>query len=716
MSGRRWGPWVLVATVLAVWLVGLLAADRPLPPAAADQPPALAALGDAPVVLVGVPGLTWDLVDPVVAPVLDGMAAGGASAALVPRGTHEVTCAADAWLTLGAGQRAATDVAGCRDGVTEPAGDGEGGATGTAYPEVAAVMTDGGVDPVVWHRWQEAAERRALGPRLGTLAGVLEAAGECVAAYGAPAAIGAAGPDGTVTHLRPEGLGPEGAPDLVPTCGVHLVSAPPVGGGADGGDRLAEVDAALGRLTDALPDGSRLVVAGLGHTSYRAEATVLVSTVVGAPAEPRSLGSESTRQKGLVQLTDLTVGLADPAGAALEDLAGGRPMLVQVPEPLSRARDLAAGVSQAKRLAPWALGAPAAVVLPALGLALLLRRPRTVAVVATVAMAVPVATFLAGLVPWWRAERSGLALVATILVLATALAAVAWAGRWRRDPLGPPACVAAATLAVLGLDVLAGSRLGLVSVLGLQPVTAGRFYGQGNVGFGIMLGALLVVAAVLLSRLPRREAAVAVLVLGTATVVVNAAPQAGADFGGVPGTVVATGLLVLSALGLRWRPGSLLLLGLAGTVVAAAVMVADRARGPQRRTHLGDFVQSVLDGDAAGIVARKLDQSLGILVSYPLSWLAVLALVLVTVAAALRRPGWTAPLWREPGVRPAYLAGAVAMTLTWALNDSGIAAVALTLALLIALAIVLLARGTPPEVPGRSGHAALPSGTAGAAP
>ncbi|WP_122261955.1 hypothetical protein [Ornithinimicrobium cerasi] len=723
MPRHRYGAWALVAAVLASWLLGAVLGDRPLSAAGTAAPPALAPVEDAPVVLVGVPGLTWDLVGPTTTPVLERMSREGASAALVVRGTHEVTCAADAWLTLGAGQRAATDVAGCVDAREERGRGGEDGSegaadgsAGAAYPVVGEVVGAAGVDPRAWHRWQESAERRALGPQLGTLARLVEEAGGCVAAYGAGAALGAADPDGEVAHLQEQGVTAQGAPELVPSCDLHLVAAPEVLDG-DRGGVLAGVDAAVGDLVDQLPAGSRLVVAGTGHTAGRAEATVLLSTLVAEDSGPRSLASVSTRQVGLVQLTDLTVGLLQAVGVrtgASDDgaLAGGPPVVVAVEDgaredPAAHARELAAGVSDGKRLAPWALGALAVLVLPVLALGVGLRRRRVVAVVATLAMAVPVATFLAGILPWWRAGQPVVALVGAVLAAAALVTVLAWAGPWRRDPLGPVAVVAGVTLAVLGVDVLASSRLGLVSVLGLQPVTAGRFYGQGNVGFGTMLGALLVAAAVLLSRLPRREAAAAVLVLGVGTTVVNAAPQAGADFGGVPATVLATGLLLLSALGLPWRPRSMALLALAGAVVAGAVMVLDWARGPQSRTHLGDFVQSTLDGEAAGIVGRKLSQSLGILVSYPLSWLAVLALVLVTVVAATRRPGWTAALWREPGIRPALLAGAVAMALTWALNDSGIAAVALTLALLIATAIVVVAN--EPVVRAGRGSARSPS-------
>jgi hypothetical protein len=684
-------------------------------------------------VLVGVPDLTWDLVDDATTPTLSRMAAAGSSAALVPRGTHEVTCPADAWLTLGAGQRAATDLAGCVDGEADSEAGGEtgdetGDETGPADRATPAdVVGADAVDPARWHDWQEAAERRALGPQLGSLARLLEDAGTCVASYGPGAAIAAADPTGGLTDASADGLA-AAAEGLAPGCRVHLVEAPgPVDGSGSGtapgdspsapeGDApaqdgpagLSATDEQLGALLAAVPPGTRVVVAGLGSTTGTAGATVLVSVRTGDDGGPASLTSDSTRQTGLVQLPDLTAALLDAAGAEADGaVAGGLVRQVDATDPPRLAAGLADAVSSAKRVAPWALGGLAALVLPVLLAAALLRRPRAVAVVATLAMAVPVATFLAGLVPWWSAGRPLPVLVATVLGAAALVAGLAWAGPWRTAALGPPALVAAVTLAVLGADVLTSSRLGLVSVLGLQPVTAGRFFGQGNVGFGIMLGAFLVLSAALLG-VSGTTTALAVGVLGVATLLVNAAPGAGADFGGVPATVLATGLLVLTALGLRWRPGPLALLAGAGVLVAAAVMLADWARGAERRTHLGDFVQSTLDGEAAAIVARKLAQSLGILVSYPLSWLAVLALVLVTAVAVARAPAWTAPLWREPGLRPALLAGAVAMAATWALNDSGIAAVALTLALLIATAIVVLARGMP-VVRSRPGRAPSPS-------
>ena len=713
--------WALVALVLVSWVLALLlgggrSSGQPVPAAAGPGGTGGPAGSGGVVVVVGVPGLTWDLVDEDTTPALWRLGMESASAALVLRGTHEVTCAPDAWLTLGAGQRAATDLSGCGDG---PAA---GGVTVQASAEVVRPVGDGAqVVAGRWAGWQAAADRRALGPHLGTLAELVREQGSCVAAYGPDAALGAARSPGRVAAYRDTGLADTGL-RLDGACRLHLVSAPAVEEGDPSG-QLTEIDAGLAQLREDLPEGSRLVVAGLGHTADRPDATVLMVGPSDWPggAEEESLHlltSASTQQRGLVQLTDLTTGLLQLLGQPTDDprLAGGELQLVpstSAEAALASTADLAQGVSVSKALVPWTLGALAALVLPALLVTALLRWWTVLAAVATVALAVPVAAFLVGLVPWWGMGVPWLVLIVGIVVLAGLLALAAWAGPWRRHPLGPPAVVAAVTLAVLGADVLASSRLGLVSVLGLEPVTAGRFYGQGNVGFGIVLGAYLVLAAAIVTFLAparRGQAALAVGLLGAAATLVNAAPQGGADFGGVPALVIATGLMVMAALDVKRSFGTLAVLGVAGLVVAATVMLADWLRGPGSRTHLGDFVQSVLDGEALGIVTRKLDQSLGILVSYPVSWLAVLALV-AFAWVALARPRWSAGLWRHEGVGPAATAGALTMALTWALNDSGIAAVALTLAVLLSAGVVLLASvgaGAASVRAGASGRPAAP--------
>lgn len=736
-SRRTVGAWTLVVSVLAAWLLAAFSAWAGWAPSVTDPDDAVA-LGtatdlppeDRQAVLVGVPGLTWDLVSPETTPELVRLAERGGSAALVLRGTHEVTCEADAWLTVGAGQRAATDLPGCgdaQDGGAEDA-DGQGA----------------GVDEQRWRSWQEAAARRALGPQLGSLAGLAEQGGTCVAAYGSPAVIGAADADGWAAVARdtdPEAQADLVAPsDLDTGCRIHLVSGPQLHPG-DRSDVLAELDTALGDLAEGLPDGTTLLVAGMGHEPASGPtAQVLVADPVGGHPGAAALTSGSTRQARLVQLTDLTPTLLWLAGVEVPDTAplAGQPVVAVPPgsggtaagaraaigapahdtaageAAVAPAKDLAAGISWVKELAPLVLGVLVAVALGllALGAALLgwgkpgsrvqpAGRP-LVLVAASFALAGPAAAWLAGLLPWWRAGQPSVALLGGIVLCSVLVAAVAWAGPWRADPLGPPAVVAAITVVVIYVDVLWSARLGLVSVLGLQPVTAGRFYGQGNVGLGIALGATVVLMAALLTWLRDRprQAAVAVALVGLGATVLNGAPTAGADFGGVPALVVATGLLVLQALGIRWTWRSLLGVAVAGGLAAAALMVLDWLRGPERRTHLGGFVQSALDGEAAGIVGRKLAQSLGILLNYPIAWLVVLLLV-VMIVVIVRRPAWSERLWRHTGVRPAALAAVAAMVLAWVLNDSGLPAMGACLGVLIAAGVTVLAH--PDASPLRAG-------------
>ena len=723
-SRRTVGAWALVVSVLAAWCLAVVAAWTGLAPSVGDPDdgvrlgtPAALATDDLQVVLVGVPGLTWDLVSDEETPHLVRLAQEGGSAALVLRGAYERTCAEDAWLTVGAGQRAATDLTGC-EGADDDAG------------QRSLTVADGRIDDVRWGVWQEAAAGQALGPELGTLAELAGAGGTCVAAYGTTAALGAADADGTVpeqTDLDPAAPAPDTLAALdaatagLAGCRIHLVSGPQVRPG-DRSEVLGDVDAAVGQLEASLPDGTTLLVAGMGHSAVTGpQAQALVAAPIGEHPGAALLTSASTRQSGLVQLTDLTPTLLSLAGVAAPPSTplAGQPVTAEpstagagdeVPvgdDAVAPATDLAAGISWVKDVAPQLLAVLVVVVLVllALGGALLrtgggrARRAGRVLVLgaATLAMAGPVATWLAGLLPWWRAGQPMLALLGSIGLWVLLVAAVAWVGPWRRHPLGPPAVISAVTLVVVYVDVVWSARLGLVSVLGLQPVTAGRFYGQGNVGLGITLGATLVLMAALLTWLRHhpRQAAAAVALVGLGATLLNGAPTAGADFGGVPALVVATGLLVLHALGIRWTWRSLLAVSVAGGLAAAGLMVLDWLRGPERRTHLGGFVQSVLDGRAWDVVTRKLAQSVGILLGYPVAWLVVLLLVLLIVVV-VRQPAWSQRLWRHSGVRPAALAGVAAMVLAWLLNDSGLPAMGACLAVLIAAGVSVLGRSPVP--------------------
>ena len=82
-------------------------------------------------------------------------------------------------------------------------------------------------------------------------------------------------------------------------------------------------------------------------------------------------------------------------------------------------------------------------------------------------------------------------------------------------------------------------------------------------------------------------------------------PSMGSDFGGVIALAPAVLWLMLALSGVKitWPK----LLAIAGLAVLAVgvISVLDWLRGPDRRTHLGNFVQRILDGDALDVISRK---------------------------------------------------------------------------------------------------------------
>ena len=88
--------------------------------------------------------------------------------------------------------------------------------------------------------------------------------------------------------------------------------------------------------------------------------------------------------------------------------------------------------------------------------------------VSVVLAAIPVSTFLANVLPWWRAGNDALAVFTLVGGFALAIAAVALLGPWRRYALGPLGVVAGVTAGVLAVDVITGSRLQLSSIIELK--------------------------------------------------------------------------------------------------------------------------------------------------------------------------------------------------------------------------------------------------------
>ena len=242
---------------------------------------------------------------------------------------------------------------------------------------------------------------------------------------------------------------------------------------------------------------------------------------------------------------------------------------------------------------------------------------------------------------------------------------------------------------MLAADVLTGSRLQLGAVFGQNPVVGGRFYGFGNTSFALYGLAVLVVVGWVAGSATRsrRLSAVLALLLLLAALAVEALPSLGADFGGPPGLLLGGLVVVATASGVRLTPGRVVAAVSAAAAVGVLVAWLDWLRPAAARTHLGEFVESVLSGEAGAVVGRKLAQNVANLGSPPL-----LAVTLATVVLAV--VAWRSG-WRPVAAGDVVLRGALVMAAVgFAVNDSGLVIPAFVA---VVLAPLLVAAGPSPR-------------------
>jgi hypothetical protein len=622
-----------LALVLLVLLPLAVAA-----PASATQP-------EPSVVVVGVPGLTWDDVSAERTPTLARLAEHAALGVLSIKAAGPLTCQADGWLTLGAGNRVA-------------AGRGAAEACPLEPERLTEVLPDA----------RALADEALEGAVIGALGDTVEAAGECVDARGAGAALAVAEP-----------------PRQAQACAVRLVDA-----GAAADVSLEAVEELVAREQAGRPPGSTLLVVGVSEARGAADPRLHVALAEGPGFAPGALVSPSTRRPPYVQLIDVAPTVLDVLGLPVPAQMTGQPWqsVGEAPE-LAQLRDLSLRAVVAKDVT-----VPFFVVLAGAQLALLVgaawrRRPRTAELVALGATAALAASYLANLVPWWRADLPLLALLAVVVAISAVAVAPALHVPGR---LGPAGAVCGFGAAVLCLDLVTGARLQIDAVAGYSPLVAGRFAGIGNVAFGVLAASALLAAAALTERRPTGTAAGLVAALGAVVVVVDGAPVWGSDVGGVLALVPAFALLAMLRAGLHVSVVRLLAAGLAGVAVVSVFALADYARAPDRRTHLGRFVADLADGTAGTVLRRKADAVLGLLFSSPVT--ALLPLVVAAAVYLVLRP--PAPLARAFAAAPAWRHGLLAVGLAsaigFAVNDSGAAVPALALLVAVPGTAAVVAR------------------------
>jgi hypothetical protein len=665
--------WLAVAgAALCTVLVPLLGAPGA---ASAAAPAAGPAIGH--VVIVGISGLRWNQVTPTAAPELWRLAGGGSVGSLVDYAQQPLSCPADGWLTLNAAARAQ----GPRPCAPLPAVVPSGaGASVPAMPQIIAANRGFHESP----DWG----------LLGSLAG-------CATAVGPGAALALASATGAVSsYLRSAGGLSAG---VLARCPLTVVDLGQIGGIERTG--VSAIDGRLAAIVAELPPGTLLLVTSPGAAVAPGPGGEpvgpphLMAVVVDGPGYAVGLlDSSSTRRPGIVTLTDLTPTVAGwlgrPVPAGTVGARIGRAGRGDLPAAIRAllGRDAAEQVWLSTHgwfFVGYALAGALAFGLPAL----LLRgaqeerrraRARCWRIAGVFAAAVPLGSYLANLFPWWRQAHPawwlyGLAIGLTLVVAAAGLVAAALAGPRRRDPVAPLGLICLATLALLGLDAITGSRLQLEAPFGLSLLVSGRYYGIGNDVLGVYCVSALVGAAWLGRAAARRQTA-AMSAVGLFAVIALGWPGFGAKVGGTIALVPCLVLLIAALaggsgrvrLGWRWAV-PVALSGVALFAVFALVSYFIPAAG---RSDIGTFAGNLLRGNGGGLIERKAGSNVGTLTVSAARWLIPVAAV--AAAAALWRPSalrlrtLAEAFSSAPAVRTTAWLCWLVLVIGWFADDSGV--------------------------------------------
>lgn len=750
---------VLAATLVGLAGVGLLGTLGPMGPAAATapvadvgeaRPPAAGPEPRAPVVLVGVTGLRWDDVQTLSTPALWDLSRVGSLGLVAARSVSAVACPADGWLGVSAGARLAdadSPDGTCRtlltpgdDGVVPGWADyvaaaeqqpyaalpgtlGEtlaaAGVPVTAIGPGAAVALAGPDGVVVG----PALHRPGTGRELG--AAVREALRSSALVVVDAGTVRDAG-NATRGRASAAPVDPgEDAADLPEEDGTRDPSGVDVIVEPTRAEQVRAIDERLDAIARATRTADATVIVVSLADSGRPRLQLIAATGPapdGGTYDRSLLTSGSTQQVGVVQATDVSatvlalLGL-DPlpasVGAPVRPVAGP----ASATDRVDRLLDIATEARQVVRLSGsylTRLVLAQALLFVAAALLLTARRPterpgvrrglRALQVTALALGAAPVASFLTGLLPWWRTSPT-LAFWGSVLGWMALITVAALRGPWRHQLLGPAGLVAGVTVLVILADAATGSTLVIDSPMGAHRIQAARFYGMSNQAFALLAaGSLMLATAVaqaLIERGRRGLATAAVVAIGVVVTVMNGTPGLGSDFGGPPAIILGFTVLALVVSGRRVRWRTLALVVLVAAVIVVGFSWLDWLRPPGDRTHLGRFFATVIDGGLWEVVARKLGVHLRVLTYWRYLVLAlggslITALVLLGPSPWRRGARAAAPLSGLGRAVPLLGAGigaiGVSLGVGFLINDSGIIVPATGIALAVPCLIAAAAR------------------------
>jgi hypothetical protein len=389
---------------------------------------------------------------------------------------------------------------------------------------------------------------------------------------------------------------------------------------------------------------------------------------IAGPGFDGNLTSDSTRMDGYVLSTDVAPTILDYYGLEAPSEMTGQPIRAEGAVDAAAIESLGARMAVISSRRGTVVGLNVLAWLAVLLLVVALSRGRlarpAVRVAGLAIVYLPLVLLLgAALEPGEAAERLLVLLLAPLLAGLTLLLLRGYRAL---------AVAAAATVLAYAIDVVAGSPLTSLSLLGPNPGLGVRFYGIGNELEAVL--AVLVVAGAgaaltaFAAQASRRAGVVAFLTVGLLAAIVFAAGRFGADVGAAIVFPVGAAVAAVARAGRGRRP--LLLAVVAAPVAVLALMaLVDLVSGAN--AHL---TRSVLDagglGDLADVAQRRLQLSAR---SFGRPVLLAFLPVVIAIAALayLRRDRLSAWLAPVPAMR-AGLLGALAATVVGTLaNDSG---------------------------------------------
>ncbi len=670
------------------------------------------------VIVVGVAGLRWEDVSRTRTPALARLVDQGSDGTLSVRSAPSVTCPGEGWLTVGAGTYAA---------VVNPS-DVEPDA-GCGVREAPAVKREGrGAVVTEMPRIRELNDQLRFGAKPGSLGTEVF----CSSAVGPGGALAAADKEGKVDNYATQL--PQNPSGLLRRCPLTVVDAGAVADDASGARRqasLTAVDRQLRAIESHRPADSVIMVVGVSETDAH-QPRLHVVAAEGGPFTPGWLHSPSTRRTPYVQLSDVAPTVLELLRHNVPDAMAGRPLAggeqgrpASVDEIVRRLADTDThAVAQRSVMVTFDIGLGALLLVALAGtLWLLVRRSRGKAVprmalraggwVGLALAAVPVATFLANLVPWWRTRWPMLSIVVAVAIAAVivlAVAALAGVVDPLRDRMRTRViALSGVTLLVLSIDGITGCWLQMDSLLGYSPLVAGRFVGFGNIAFSVLTAAAVLFAAFLAHGHSRMVALSIVTVIALPTIAIEGLPQWGSDFGGMLTLVPAFVVIALLSAQLRVTWIRVAVSVGCGAALVLGISWLDYLRPEESRSHFGRFFQSIIDGSAFTMIHRKISANLDTLFLGPQT-IAGFALVVLLIVVIFRPTRILRNAYDEmPVLRVALVGTAVAAILGFATNDSGII-IPLVMALLtgpvtLALCMWLARLGPGIRHPG-GGHSA----------